>query len=130
VQLDLADLAALSVPDRQRVLPVLRRGTTQRPIPPLPVRRRAQRSGTKADWDAASRLAGTAQVVLAGGLDVTNVADAIAQVRPFGVDVSSGVESSRGVKDPARIREFVAAARAAMTGAPVERSCVRSRKSR
>jgi phosphoribosylanthranilate isomerase len=52
-------------------------------------------------------------LVLAGGLHPGNVAEAIAAVRPFGVDVSSGVESSPGVKDPERIREFVAAVRAA-----------------
>ena len=49
--------------------------------------------------------------MLAGGLNPSNVADAIAESRPWGVDVSSGVESSRGVKDPQRIREFLAAVR-------------------
>ncbi|WNV89583.1 phosphoribosylanthranilate isomerase [Umezawaea sp. Da 62-37] len=51
--------------------------------------------------------------LLAGGLDVHNVAAAIAQARPWGVDVSSGIESSRGVKDHGLIREFTAAAREA-----------------
>lgn len=117
VQLDVEDLAALSVPERQRVLPVLRSGAAQRPLPARFLFEGAHSgSGERADWRAASQLAGDAQMVLAGGLNAANVADAIVQVRPFGVDVSSGVESSRGVKDPARIREFVAAARAAHAG--------------
>ena len=47
------------------------------------------------------------RVVLSGGLDPANVGSAIAQVRPWAVDVSSGVESARGVKDAARIEAFV-----------------------
>lgn len=69
-------------------------------------------SGTRADWDEARRLATRTELVLAGGLDAENVAAAIEFVRPFGVDVSSGVESERGRKDPRKIREFVARVRA------------------
>ena len=73
----------------------------------------AARSGTgeRADWDTAARLATSTQLMLAGGLDPDNVAAAIQKVRPWGVDVSSGVERSRGVKDPDRIAAFVNAVR-------------------
>jgi phosphoribosylanthranilate isomerase len=69
-------------------------------------------SGRVADWDEANGLARVAEVILAGGLTVDNVADAIRFVRPWGVDVSSGVERARGEKDPDKIREFVARVRA------------------
>ena len=66
--------------------------------------------GVRADWDLARALALRAPLFLAGGLDPGNVADAIASVRPAGVDVSSGVEID-GVKDADLIARFVANAR-------------------
>lgn len=64
-------------------------------------------SGVRADWDLAARLASEYPLVLAGGLDPENVAEAITSVRPAGVDVSSGVETDGG-KDVAKIGQFVA----------------------
>ncbi len=67
--------------------------------------------GVTFDW---SLLAGApSPFLLSGGLDPTNVGDAVRRVHPLGVDVSSGVESGPGLKDEARIRAFVAAARTA-----------------
>lgn len=68
--------------------------------------------GEPFDWRYAAPLAAVVPVILSGGLTPENVADGIATVRPYGVDASSGVERD-GRKDPARIRDFVRAARAA-----------------
>lgn len=71
-------------------------------------------AGQPGNWEIAAALAQRcARLLLAGGLTPDNVDKAIAQVRPWGVDVSSGVEARPGRKDPARVRAFVAAARAA-----------------
>jgi len=61
-------------------------------------------TGQTIDWDAAARLAAARRILLAGGLTPDNVAEAIARVRPFGVDVSSGVEQAPGIKDHRRVR--------------------------
>lgn len=70
--------------------------------------------GVPLDWLMAADLAARHRLILAGGLTPDNVAEAIRTVRPVGVDVASGVESSPGVKDAARVRAFVAAARQAL----------------
>ena len=74
-------------------------------------------TGTTFDWSLAARLAPRRRVLLAGGLTPENVGDAIRTARPWGVDTASGVEASPGVKDPAKVRAFVAAARAAAPAA-------------
>ncbi len=65
------------------------------------------------DWSLIPNAGVTAPVVLSGGLNPANVIDGVLQVRPWAVDVSSGVEASKGVKDPALMREFCAAVREA-----------------
>ena len=68
-------------------------------------------SGRTFDWTlAAEAVAGGKQVLLAGGLTPENVAAAVETVRPFGVDVASGVESGPGIKDEERVRRFISAA--------------------
>lgn len=76
-------------------------------------------SGRVFDWSLVDAIPEGLRLILAGGLNPDNVADAIDAVRPWGVDVSSGVESSPGRKDPVKVRQFVARARAA---APAEYS--------
>lgn len=75
-------------------------------------------TGRTADWSAAAgyaRTPGMPPLVLAGGLVAENVAAAIEQVRPAAVDTAGGVESAPGVKDRARMQEFVAAAKQAFS---------------
>jgi len=67
-----------------------------------PVRRGG--TGRTIDWAAASTVAALRRVVLSGGLTPENVGEAIARVKPFGIDVSSGVESSPGIKDHGRLK--------------------------
>jgi phosphoribosylanthranilate isomerase len=68
-------------------------------------------SGEPFDWSLAEGVSEVAPVILAGGLTPENVADAVRKVRPWAVDVASGVESSPGVKDAARMSRFVTAVR-------------------
>ncbi|MGO8874870.1 MAG: phosphoribosylanthranilate isomerase [Acidimicrobiales bacterium] len=70
-------------------------------------------SGKVFDWRLAEGAPKGRRLVLAGGLDATNVGEAIRTVHPWGVDVSTGVEASPGKKDPSKLRAFVQAARAA-----------------
>ena len=119
-QTDIGDLGILRVPRQLPILPVLRPGSLALEAPP----RRflfegpASGQGTPADWHEAAQLASRAELILAGGLRAQNVTAAIATVRPFGVDVSSGVEERPGRKSPGLVAAFVAAARAAHARGP------------
>jgi len=70
-------------------------------------------SGQVFDWALAGDLPEGQKLVIAGGLDASNVAAAISKVKPWGVDVDSGVEASPGVKDPMKVKAFVEAAKRA-----------------
>jgi phosphoribosylanthranilate isomerase len=119
LQSDAADFERLRLPWGMTQLPVFRAGGTPPADWPERFLYEGPRSGAgaTADWDEARALAARGELVLAGGLRPDNVGAAIERVRPFGVDVSSGVETAPGRKDPALIREFVAAARRAATAA-------------
>jgi len=117
LQTDMEDYAGLRIPRRMMRLPVLRSSHT--PPEQWPARLLYEGphsgSGETGDWQQAATFARRTKLVLAGGLTAANVGEAIRAVRPYGVDTSSGVESRPGVKSPARIIEFVQAARAAFT---------------
>jgi phosphoribosylanthranilate isomerase len=72
-------------------------------------------SGETWDWELVAQRRSDVPVLLSGGLTPENVAAGIAAVRPFGVDVASGVEASPGIKDPEKMQAFVRAA----NGVPV-----------
>jgi phosphoribosylanthranilate isomerase len=119
LQTDAADLATLQVPAGLQVTPVFRAGRQLPATLPTRLLFEGPVSGTgeTTDWSAAASLAVRTQLILAGGLKPANVVEAISIARPFGVDVSSGVEARPGVKDPQKIYDFVRNARAADNGA-------------
>jgi phosphoribosylanthranilate isomerase len=74
-------------------------------------------SGEVFEWRLVEGVVDPSRLIVSGGLNPRNVGDAISHLRPLGVDVSTGVESSPGHKDPQKMREFVAAARRAAVDA-------------
>ena len=118
LQTDIEDFAALDVPDTVQCLPVIREGNPvlDGDLPNVFLYEGANSgAGEAVDWRVAAKLTDRGRLVLAGGLSPDNVAAAIGAVRPFGVDVSSGVESEPGVKSPEEIAAFIRAVRAAET---------------
>ena len=117
LQTDAEDFADLDVPGTVERWPVMREGSAA--LDDLPevflYEGRNSGKGETVDWSRAAGFATRGRMVLAGGLSAGNVAEAVAAVNPWGVDVSSAVESAPGVKDPVRIKEFIDAARAAET---------------
>jgi phosphoribosylanthranilate isomerase len=125
LQTDVADLSNLRLPVLLELLPVFRgdgnasntasgaaSNTASNTLPSrLLFEGATSGAGIPCDWTAARTVARRTQLVLAGGLNPTNVAAAIETVRPFGVDVSTGVEVRPGVKSPVEIAKFVRAAR-------------------
>lgn len=77
-------------------------------------------SGEVFDWRLAEGVVDPARLIVSGGLRPDNVGDAIAHLRPFGVDVSSGVEAEPGRKDPQKVRAFIVAARQAALDAGLD----------
>ncbi len=113
LQTDLADFEQLTLPGSLARLPVVRGNRGDRGDYPTRVLFEGARSGSGevSDWGAAALWVRTHELILAGGLHAGNVAEAIAAVRPFGVDVSSGVEDAPGRKHPEKIAQFIAKAR-------------------
>ncbi len=114
VQTDAEDFAGLDIPGHIDCWPVIREGTENIEAPNVYVYEGTQSgSGESVDWTRAASIANHGLMILAGGLAEDNVGEAVRTVRPWGVDVSSGVESLPGYKDYELIRRFISAVRAA-----------------
>ena len=114
VQTDAEDFAALDIPGHIECWPVVRQGGEPIAVPGTYVYEGPKSgSGETVDWGKAAEVAKHGRMILAGGLAEDNVREAIRTVRPWGVDVSSGVESLPGYKDYDLIKRFISAVRAA-----------------
>ena len=114
VQTDAEDFATLEIPAHIECWPVIREGRSSVEAPDVYLYEGARSgSGETVDWSRAAEVAQHGRMILAGGLAEDNVREAIQTVRPWGVDVSSGVESLPGNKDHELIRRFISAVRAA-----------------
>jgi len=112
IQTDASDFLDLDLNQAAKCVPVYRDGDVV-PTQAGPILFEGGRSGQGelADWEQAAEIADRQELILAGGLDPDNVARAVEFVKPWGVDVSSGIESERGVKDLGLIKAFIEAAR-------------------
>lgn len=114
VQTDAEDFATLVIPEHIECWPVIREGRESVDAPDLYLYEGASSgSGQTIDWSRAAEIAKHGRMILAGGLAEDNVRVAIQTVHPWGVDVSSGVESLPGNKDHELIKRFISAVRAA-----------------
>ncbi len=114
VQTDVEDFATLEIPAHIERWPVIREGNESIAAPDIYLYEgKNSGSGETVDWSHAAAVARHGRMLLAGGLAEDNVREAIQTVRPWGVDVSSGVESLPGYKGCELIRRFVSAVRAA-----------------
>jgi len=116
LQTDAGDYAGLTVPGHVQRWPVYRQGRLLPgdDLPDIFVYEGVDSgTGETVDWSRAAEIAERGNMILAGGLAEDNVAEALRIVRPWGVDVSSGVESLPGCKDHELIARFVSAVRAA-----------------
>jgi phosphoribosylanthranilate isomerase len=120
LQTDVSDFGYLEVPAHIRRWPVVREGDDIGELSsPFVYEGPRSGRGETIDWDRAAMLARRGRMILAGGLDAGNIREAIMKVRPFGVDVSSAVESAPGRKDPRKIEAFLNAVRTAQSGIEV-----------
>lgn len=114
LQTDAEDYSTLAVPESVQRWPVYREGGAEPDTRSTYVFEGSKSGqGQTVDWSRAAVIASEGHMILAGGLSVGNVGEAIQTVRPSGVDVSSAVESAPGQKSSQLIQEFVSAVRAA-----------------
>jgi phosphoribosylanthranilate isomerase len=114
LQTDAEDYSTLAVPESVERWPVYREGGAEPDARSTFVFEGSKSGqGETVDWTRAAMMAADSHMILAGGLSADNVGDAVATVRPTGVDVSSAVESAPGQKSNQLIQEFISAVRAA-----------------